>query len=59
MGSTTDQIKGRAKESIGRATGNRDLENEGTADRVGGKLKEGVDQVKDALTGKHEPRRRP
>lgn len=50
--SNTDDMKGRAKESAGKLTGNKDLQREGKADRAGGKVKGAVDKVKDAVTGK-------
>lgn len=37
-----DQVKGDVKERLGRATGDPDLQDEGTADRIGGKIEEGV-----------------
>ena len=36
-----DQVKGGLKESAGRALNDPDLENEGSADRAGGELREG------------------
>jgi uncharacterized protein YjbJ (UPF0337 family) len=36
-----DQVKGDLKEKAGQAFNNPDLENEGTADRAGGELREG------------------
>lgn len=36
-----DQAKGSVKEEIGQATGDRDLESEGMADRAGGNIQEG------------------
>ena len=36
-----DQAKGSAKETVGRAINDRDLEAEGSADRSGGKVREG------------------
>lgn len=48
----TDEAKGRVKESAGDLTGNDDLKNEGKTDRAAGGLKEGIDKVKDAMTGK-------
>ena len=36
-----DQAKGAVKENVGRATGDRDLEVEGQANRAGGNLQEG------------------
>lgn len=48
-----DDIKGRAKEGIGAATDNEDLEREGKVDRGTGAVKDKVegaaDKVKDAL----------
>ena len=36
-----DQAKGGMKETAGRVLNDRELENEGTADRAGGELREG------------------
>jgi uncharacterized protein YjbJ (UPF0337 family) len=47
----TDEAKGRIKEAAGDLTGDDDLKNEGKADKVGGKVKDAVDSVKDKLTG--------
>lgn len=41
-----DQTKGKVKETIGRTINDRDLEDEGTADRTGGKVQEGYGKVK-------------
>ena len=41
-----DQAKGKTKETVGRAVNDRDLEDEGTADRAGGKVQEGYGKVK-------------
>jgi len=41
-----DQAKGTAKETVGRAFNDRDLEGEGKADRAGGKLQEGFGTAK-------------
>ena len=41
-----DQVKGKTKETIGRVIDDRDLENEGTADRVEGNVKEGYGKAK-------------
>jgi uncharacterized protein YjbJ (UPF0337 family) len=45
-------IKGKVKEKIGSATGNRDLEAEGKMDQVEGKTRKVVGDVKDAIKGK-------
>jgi uncharacterized protein YjbJ (UPF0337 family) len=48
-----DEIKGRAKEAAGDATGDEELATEGKVDRMSGtvkdKLGDAVDTVKDAL----------
>jgi uncharacterized protein YjbJ (UPF0337 family) len=41
-----DQAKGAAKETVGRAINDRDLESEGNADRTGGKVQEGFGQAR-------------
>ena len=41
-----DQAKGAAKETVGRALNDRDLESEGNADRTGGKVQEGFGTAK-------------
>lgn len=49
----TDDLKGRAKEAGGDATGDQDLKNEGKVDQASGSIKDKVggaaDKVKDAL----------
>jgi uncharacterized protein YjbJ (UPF0337 family) len=47
-----DEAKGRVKEAAGDLTGDDDLKREGKADKIGGKVKDAVDTVKDKLTGK-------
>ena len=49
MSANTDDLKGRAKEAVGDLTDNKDLKNEGKADRAGGKAKEEVNDVKDKV----------
>ena len=48
----TDDIKGRTKKAAGEITGDDDLKREGTIDKASGKVKDGVDKVKDVATGK-------
>lgn len=54
MGSTADDMKGRAKEAAGDLTDDRDLEREGKMDQAGAKVKEtasdAVDKVKGVFT---------
>jgi uncharacterized protein YjbJ (UPF0337 family) len=52
-------VKGKVKETVGKATGNEDLKNEGKADHVeasvkdvGEKVKDAASEIKDAVTGK-------
>ena len=40
--------RGRAKQKLGRATGNRRMQTAGLADRIGGNVKQAGEQVKDA-----------
>ncbi len=44
-----DDAKGRLKEAAGNVTGDKDLKNEGKVDQASGKVKQGVDKVRDAL----------
>jgi uncharacterized protein YjbJ (UPF0337 family) len=40
--------RGRAKQKLGRATGNRRMQAEGLADRIGGNVRQAGEQVRDA-----------
>lgn len=42
-----DQVKGNIKETVGDATNNDNLEQEGKKDKASGKAKEVIDNVKD------------
>ena len=44
-----DEIAGKAKETLGRATGDRSTENEGKADQAKSSLKDAGEKVKDAF----------
>jgi uncharacterized protein YjbJ (UPF0337 family) len=46
---TADTAKGKAKDVVGRVTGDKDLESEGKADQVVGHLKQAGEKVKDAV----------
>ena len=41
--------RGKAKDAVGRVTGDKDLETEGKADQVVGHLKQAGEKVKDAV----------
>ena len=43
------QVKGAVKEGAGKVTGNDRLKAEGTAEKTGGKVQEGVGKGKDAV----------
>ena len=45
-----DTAKGKAKDVVGRVTGNKDLESEGKKDQVVGNLKQAGEKVKDAVS---------
>ena len=44
-----DQLAGKAKETVGRATKNRDLEAEGKVQQTKGNLRQAGEKVKDAF----------
>ncbi len=46
---TSDKAAGKVKEGVGRATDDERLEAEGRADQSGSKLKQAVENVKDAF----------
>lgn len=48
---TIDQVKGKAKDVAGSATGDSSTEAEGKLDQLVGKAKEGVANIKDKLDG--------
>ncbi|ATB29537.1 CsbD family protein [Melittangium boletus] len=52
MGEWTDKTKGKVKETVGVATGDRELEAEGKADTLKGKVKEGIEDAKRAIKDK-------
>jgi len=43
------EVKGKVKETVGRATNNPDLEAEGQAERIGGKIQKKIGQVEKVL----------
>ena len=47
----SEELTGKAKEKVGDATGNEDLQAEGQADSTKGSLKSAGDKVKDAFKG--------
>jgi uncharacterized protein YjbJ (UPF0337 family) len=49
---SAQQAKGKIKEVAGKATGDKKLEGEGKADKVGGKIRNAVGGMKDALRGR-------
>ncbi|MEV0068880.1 MULTISPECIES: CsbD family protein [unclassified Amycolatopsis] len=51
MQNKADELKGRAKEALGNATGNEQWQAEGKADQAKGALKQAGEKVKDAVDG--------
>jgi uncharacterized protein YjbJ (UPF0337 family) len=49
MGELIDKAKGKAKETVGAATGDRKLEGEGKVDTAKGKVKGAFEKVKQAV----------
>ena len=49
---SAQQAKGKVNEVVGKATGDKKLEGEGKADKIGGKVRNAVGGMKDALRGK-------
>ena len=45
----SDELKGKVKEGVGRATDDRDLEAEGHADQAKGNLKQAGEKIKDVF----------
>ena len=52
MSGQGDEAKGRIKQAVGDLTDDDEMKREGKVDETAGKVKEGVDRVKDKLTGK-------
>ena len=52
MAGQVDKAKGRAKEALGRAVGNKSLEREGKRDRMIGAVKDKAHKVKKAVERK-------
>jgi uncharacterized protein YjbJ (UPF0337 family) len=54
-----DKIKGRVKETVGVATGDRELEGEGKLDRVKGKIKDVAGNIREGVKEKLDDLDRP
>ncbi|MCX4993411.1 CsbD family protein [Streptomyces sp. NBC_00568] len=48
-----DKAKGKAKEAVGKVTGNDRMKAEGKMDQAEGEAKEAVHDAKDSMRGKH------
>ena len=48
IGNKAEDVKGKAKEHTGKATGDEELEGEGKGDQASASLKDGAEKVKDA-----------
>ncbi|TQK71421.1 MULTISPECIES: CsbD family protein [unclassified Nocardioides] len=49
LSNKTEEMSGKAKEAVGKATDDEDLENEGKVDKAKGNLKQAGEKVKDAF----------
>jgi uncharacterized protein YjbJ (UPF0337 family) len=49
MKNKAEELSGKGKESVGEATGDRDLQAEGQADQAKGNLKQAGEKVKDVF----------
>ena len=49
LNNKTEDLQGKAKETVGGATGNEDLQAEGKADQASGNLKQAGEKVKDVF----------
>lgn len=47
----TDKVRGKAKETAGKATGDDNLEQQGKNDQAKGSVKDAARKVKDAVSG--------
>jgi uncharacterized protein YjbJ (UPF0337 family) len=56
MGELTDKAKGKVKEVAGAATGDRKLEGEGKLDQAKGKVKEKIEEAKQAIRDATKPK---
>ena len=52
MAGKIQKVKGKAKEAVGDATGNKSLKREGKVDKTAGKTKNAVGKVADKVKGK-------
>ena len=49
MGNKAEELKGRTKETVGKATDDPELEAEGRTDRASGALKQAGEKIKDVF----------
>ena len=49
LSNKVEELSGQAKEGVGSATGNRDLEAEGKADQASGNVKQAGEKIKDVF----------
>lgn len=49
MENKKDEVQGQAKEKLGKATDNEEMENEGKSDQAKGNLKQAGEKIKDAF----------
>jgi uncharacterized protein YjbJ (UPF0337 family) len=51
IGNKAEELKGKAKEGVGKATGDQELENQGKGDQAKSNLKQAGEKIKDVFRG--------
>ncbi len=51
MSGTTDKVKGNVKETVGKVTGDKEMEAEGKTDKAKGQVKDAAKDAKDTAKG--------
>jgi uncharacterized protein YjbJ (UPF0337 family) len=53
---TSEDLRGKAKEAVGRATNDEELETQGRADQAKSDVKQAGEKIKDAFLSRQRPR---
>lgn len=53
IGNKAEELKGKAKEGVGKATGDQELENQGKGDQAKSNIKQAGEKIKDVFRGNH------
>ncbi len=52
LGGVIKQVKGSVKQSVGKATGNKQTQAEGAAEKIAGKIQKGYGDLKETIKSK-------